>query len=127
MHPGNLVPVSYILNVLDYTSTLYTIMYSYDNYSRACHERRQGELLNSLVYIYDFPGIFLHGKNLAKIASALKFVGSFSASTETSGFRLKSQTRVNINTCFLPSHYVGSLPYIVLVCVPLPFPLEEGF
>ena len=31
MHPGNLVPVSYILSVLDYTYTLYTILYSYHN------------------------------------------------------------------------------------------------
>jgi hypothetical protein len=58
-------------------------------------EDAQGELLNSLAYMADFPGVLLHGKNLAKIASALKSVGSFSASTETSGFRLKSQTRVN--------------------------------
>ena len=28
MDPGNLVPVSYILSVLDYTYTLYTILYS---------------------------------------------------------------------------------------------------
>ena len=31
MDPGNLVPVSYILSVLDYTYTLYTILYSYHN------------------------------------------------------------------------------------------------
>jgi hypothetical protein len=31
MHPGNLVPVSYILSALDYTYTLYTILYSYYN------------------------------------------------------------------------------------------------
>jgi hypothetical protein len=31
MHPGNLVPVSYILSVPDYTYTLYTILYSYHN------------------------------------------------------------------------------------------------
>ena len=31
MHPGNLVPVSYILSALAYTYTLYTILYSYHN------------------------------------------------------------------------------------------------
>jgi hypothetical protein len=55
-------------------------------------------ILISIVYM------ILPVKNLARITSALKPVGSFSASTETSGFSLKSQTRVN--TCFVPSYYV---------------------
>jgi hypothetical protein len=36
-----------------------------------------------------FPAFYTMRKKLAKIASALKSVGSFSASTETSGFSLK--------------------------------------
>ncbi len=109
MHPGNLVLVSYIytqctLLYIPCISSCIANTISLEQVMR--DERRYGESLISLVYNI-FP-VFYTMKNFTKIASALKSVRSFSAITETDGFRLKSQTR--LNTCILPLHYVRSSP-----------------
>jgi hypothetical protein len=113
----------YLVWLLDYTYILYTILYSYHNQSRAGNERRQGELLNILVYMI-FPGFHFTGKTSRRSHPRYSPLDPFwHQRRPVAGFRLKSQTRVN--TCFLPSHYVGSFTLHCPCAFPFPFPLRK--
>ncbi len=83
------------------------------------------EVLRSKFYE---PPLFTSRENLAKIASVLKSVGSFSASTETSGCRLKTQKPdwIKYLCLTLTLRWIFD-PTLSLCAFPFPFPLRKDF